>query len=148
MTAHRRDDSHDCGLPAPELMVFSRGGMAYLKVFLTVGLAIMIRLCERQAKVLRILNEALTRDEEDGLDEEVRGWMTNEQIAQAFPFGDPRGYVPEPEAIAAYRAQINRLIKESTPPQHKPPVLFRTERLVGARLIRKIDIIDLSDRRR
>ena len=148
MTAHRRDESHGCEPPAPELMVFGRGGMAYLKVFVTVGLAVMVRLCERQAKVLRILNEALTRDEEDGLDERVCGWMTNEQTAQAFPFGDPRGYIPEPEAIAAYRAQINRLIRESTPPKHKPPALFRTERLVGTRLIRKIDIIDLSDRRR
>lgn len=131
-------------LPAPKLILFGPGRVGVLQIFLTAALWVTIRLHPRLAKVILVLHEQWARDA--NLCPEFRGWMTDSQIARALGGADPLAYTPEAATIAAYRSGIKRRIKEATPAGHRPPELLETERLVGVRLVRQIDVVDLSER--
>ena len=133
-------------LPAPTLFLFAPDGGGLLKLSLADGSKIAVRLYGRHVKVLLSLNNALRMDND--LDEAARGWMSDEGIAEAYACGEPRVIPPTQEAIAAYRAQINRLIRENTPAGLEAPRLFATQRCVGVRLTEEIIIVDLVERRR
>lgn len=139
----REDNRH---LPAPKLFLFAPGSPGCLKLPLPDGSEVTVWLHARFVKILLILNKALEMDAD--LDEQLRGYLNDRSLAEQCPLGDPHGYTPEPQTTRAYRAQINRCIREQTPPGRPPPRLFHSERLVGVRLVRKIEIVDLSDRRK
>jgi len=138
-TARPEDD-----LPAPRLNLFGPGRVGFLKLFITATLWINVRLHPRLAKVILVLHEQLTRDA--GLPPDFQGWMTDSQIARALGSADRRAYTPQAATITKYRNLIARMIKEMTPSGHRPPKLFETERLVGTRLARQVEVIDLSTR--
>jgi len=116
-------------------------GMGFLKLPLTDGSTITVQLEGRHVKVLLVLNDALKLDKD--LDEAARGWMDDKLIAEAYTRGDTYTLAPTPQAIAAYRAQINRLIREATPQGFEMPRLFINKRCVGVRLIQKLVVIRL-----
>jgi hypothetical protein len=130
---------------APTLTIFGPEGIGFLTLNLPNGRLVSIELEGRLVKVLLVLNDALKKDE--NLDERMRGWRTDRQIAEGCTRGDPRAYVPEPQAIRAYRSLTNRCIRRATLGGCRPPVLFRSKRLIGVRLVRRIVVIDLSQRR-
>ena len=131
-------------VPAPKLFLFGLDGGGLLKLTLQDDLTIAVRLYGRHVRILLALNEALQLDKD--LDEAVRGWMTKEQLAEAYGCGDPLMLPPTPEAIAAYRSQINKLVRQETPVGLAPPGLFDSQRCVGIRLAQEITVIDLSQR--
>lgn len=116
-------------------------GIGFLKLPLNDGSTITVQLEGRHVKVLLVLNDALKLDQD--LEEAARGWMDDKLIAEAYTRGDKYTLAPTPQAIAAYRAQINRLIREATPQGYETPTLFINKRCVGVRLIKKFVVIRL-----
>jgi len=146
MTSSRSTCFCPGSLPAPTLFLYGPDGGGLLKLWLADGSKIAFRLYGRHVRVLLSLNNALCMDKD--LDEAARGWMSDERIAEAYACGDPRVLPPTREAITAYRAQINRLIRQETPSGLETPRLFATQRCVGVRLAQAITVIDLRERRR
>lgn len=116
-------------------------GMGFLELPLPDGSTISIQIEGRHVKVLLVLNDALKLDQY--LEEAARGWMDDKLIAEAYTRGNECALAPSPQAVAAYRAQINRLIREATPQGYEPPKLFISKRYVGVRLIQKLVVIRL-----
>jgi hypothetical protein len=115
------------------------------------GITIKIRLLARHVKVLIALESAMRADED--LDDEFRGLRSNEQLADAYAHTqgdqlayDPLAYTPGPQAMAAYRAQIHKSLREASPPGSPAVRLTETVRGAGVRLVHRIEIIDLSTR--
>lgn len=129
----------------PKLFLFGRDDAGLLKFQLPDGQLVKVLLDGRQTKVLLALNDALQVDGD--LDEEIRGWMTDSQIAEAVARQDEHFIATSAQTVAAYRSQINRLIMDATPPGHSPPVLLVTKRRLGVRLAQEI-VVDHLDRRR
>lgn len=132
--------------PPPRLIILGRDGLGLLKLPLAGGSTITVRLHGRHVRVLLALDDALNADED--LDEAARGWLNDELLAEAYTRSDPLMIPPSPETITAYRAQINGRIRQATPPGHKPPKLLMSERCVGVRLVRRIVVVDLPQRRK
>jgi len=144
----RHQQSDDEQRPEITLTVYDRGSFGILELVLP-SLTVTVRLLARHVKVLLVLDSALRADEH--LAAAFRGLRSNEQIANAYAHTqgdqfayDEFAYVPGPQAMAAYRAQIHKLIREASPPGFRAPPLFETIRSVGVRLIDRIEVIDLS----
>ena len=142
------EDAHPDGeaLPSPTLSLFGKGRVGILHIPLTSSLWIDVRLIPSLSKVILVLSDRLDRDAE--LPPGLRGWMNNTEIAQSIGDAGEYAYMPSEETIASYKSRIQRLIRRATPPGHEPPRLFEAQRLVGIRLLRQIDVIDLSQRLR
>jgi len=145
MTERYEPEHYDESRPRITLVRHDRDSFGILKLEWP-GVTIKLRLECRHCRVLIALEFALRADAE--LDEEFRGLRTNEQIANAYAQGQDNrlAYTPGPQAIAAYRAQIQRSIRKAMPEGIKAPRLIETVRTAGVRLIDNIEIIDLSAR--
>ena len=132
-----------CDEPKPKItLIYDRSSFGLLKIKYH-GLTIKVSLHQRHVKILVFLNRAL--DEDEDLDEEFRGLRTNAKIAESYTEGDQFGYTPSGNAIAAYRSQIHRRIRDASP-NGFPHRLMRTVRGAGVRLIDSIEVIELSRR--
>jgi len=144
MERHERNQLEE---PRPRitLIIYDSGSFGLLKLLL-FGILVKLRLECRHCRVLLALVSALHEDAD--LDDEFCGLRTNEQIADAYAQGQgsPFAYTPGPNAIAAYRSQIHRLIRKAMPEGFKAPRLIETVRGAGVRLIDNIKIVDLSAR--
>ena len=129
----------------PKLFLFGKDDAGLLKFQLPDGQLVKVLLDGRQTKVLLALNDALQVDGD--LDEEIRGWMTDSQIAEAVARKDEHFIATSAQTVAAYRSQISRLIRDATPPGHSPPVLLVTKRRLGVRLAQEIVVDHLDGRR-
>ena len=142
-SAHPRRD----GLEQPKLILLGgENGKALLKLPVANGPTVTAELKGRHVRVLLALDDALGADED--VAEGARGWLNDELIAEAYTRGDPFMFPPTRTSIALYRSQINKRIREATPSGHDPPKLLLSERCVGVRLVQKLDIVDLSQRRK
>ena len=132
--------------PKITLVIHDRDSFGLLKLEWP-GVTIKLRLECRHCRVLIALEFALSADAD--IDEEFRGLRTNVQIGDAYARGQGNrfAYTPGPNAIAAYRAQIQRSIQKAMPAGIKAPRLIETVRTAGVRLIDHIEIVDLSARR-
>ena len=135
----------------PKLFLLSRKGGGYLEIPLSNKRVIKVRLSRRHVKVLLILNKVLQVEDEEDTDKEDRGWLNDEQIAEAYTFGDRFAIPPGSKAITQYRSQVNGFIKKAMKQvklttTHKVPQIFLGERDVGVRLINELEIIDLQQR--
>ena len=126
----------------PKIRLVGNGSVAILELKHECGTVIKVTLEKRYIQLLLLLSQALC--EKDDFDEWACGWLTNEQIAQMYVDGNPNAFTPEPSLFSAYRAHINRRIREATNkilPGVDPPILFVTVRNLGVRLISELEII-------
>lgn len=120
--------------------------MGLLKLQLGDGQTITVAINGRHIRVLLALQDA--HEAEQDLAAAERGWLNDQLLAEAYMRGDRAMLPPEPATIAGYRAQINHRIRQATPAGQDAPKLFRWQRCVGVRLVEKLDIDDLSRRRK
>ncbi|MDP6542418.1 MAG: hypothetical protein QGH60_00420 [Phycisphaerae bacterium] len=145
MIERHEHNRYDKPRPKVTLLVHDRDSFGLLKLQWP-DVTIKLRLECRHCRVLLALEAAMRADAE--LDDAFRGLRTNSQVADAYAQGqgDPYAYTPGPKAIAAYRAQIHRLIRSVMPEGLKAPRLIETVRTAGVRLMHNIEIVDLSAR--
>ena len=135
------------GIVSPKLFLFGKDDAGLLKFQLPDGQLVKVLLDGRQTKVLLVLNDALQEDVDGDLDEEIRGWITDSQIAEAVARRDEFYIATSAQTIAAYRSQIKHRILDATPPGYSPPTLLVTKRCLGVRLAEEIIVDRLDDRR-
>ena len=101
-------------------------------------------LCQRHINILLAMNDTFRK--EASLPAPLRGWMTNEEIAEGYTQGNQRWAPPSVEAIRAYRSQINEKIRSATHDGMPPPAIFES-RKGGSRLVVELEIVDISEQR-
>jgi hypothetical protein len=141
-------DNLICPIYNLRLYILSVDGAGILELKLNDGKIVPIYLKGRHIKVLIMYNKTLLADKYLE-NEAARGWLTNEQVAQKYDESYPKAVAPEPSVFATYRSQINRAIKKELSQRNQAgniPSIFSSEKNVGTRLIRELDIIDLSKR--
>ena len=126
-----------------KLHIFNKGGAGFLELKLVNDSTIKIFLEKRYVQLLILSSDVIKKD--SSLDEQERGWLTNEKVVDMYQDIEPMTVPPEPAAISAYRSHINSKIRKASEnklPRSKPPILFISIRNLGFRLVSELEIIE------
>jgi hypothetical protein len=98
-----------------------------------------VKLNGRHLRFLKALASHWRPARDDDLDGGAP-YLPVERIAGEFYGENELAAAPDAETLRAYAAQINRRIRQATPPGMPTPQLHESARLLGYRLVEKLEI--------
>ena len=120
------------------------GGLLEIESPLAGMPPLLIKLDGRHVRFLLVLAKHWRETSDDPV-RDALSYVPAGQVARELYGSDERAYEPEEQAVRAYAAQLNGLIRAATPAGTPPPLLHQSAPGFGFRLTAPLEIV-LADK--